>query len=316
MLQKTFIKSLLIIIITVLLIILLLVWRWYYFGFKAAVTDVAFYGKVIDQHERPVSEARISYFIAGQFLAAGAGSGFTLSDEQGYFTIRGEGAAIVIQTITHPLIDYNSPKSESEMKSVSFSQRSSQTRIEDWEQYTIHNPYLFKAYRVNKFEDVKSGNVPTAFIPDGRIYTLDVFKKGRLYKWNKWQEGETDGILRASCERAAMADGRDYQDWRITLTPVDGGIQVTDDIYMNEAPESGYQSSFIIEQNLSSPDYQNFVNNQKYYIIANNKKYYGSLYMHYNPHFRNDECVISISYKTNLNGSRNLAVKPKEGWKP
>lgn len=310
MTSKPYKKIILIGILAVSLITVTQIWRWYYFGFRAAVTDVVFYGKVIDQDDKPVSEARVLYFISGQFMAAGAGSGFTLTDEQGRFRIQGEGAKIVVQTITGSQIDYNTPTPE-KVPYLSGG-RNPKLIIEDWDKYTSDDPYVFKAWRVEKYENVKKGYDGYSLLPDGSIYTYDPFDRDR---GNRWHDGETDGLIRVSCERGEMAHGRDFQDWRITLTPVDGGIQLTDDIYMNIVPDNGYQPALSIEQQLSSPDYQRSVINQRYFFTAHHGKYYGGLFVHYTPHFRNDQCDIEISYKINLDGSHNLAVKPIEGWK-
>jgi hypothetical protein len=282
--------------------------RWYKLGFKTAVTDVMFHGKVIDQYEAPVSGAKVSYIIVGQFLAAGAGKGFALTDEQGRFVIEGEGARVRIEDIIHPQINFNPPTSTE--KTLLDAGRNSPINVSNWEKYTTDNPYLFRAYRVAQYEDVKKGAAGIGMKPDGRIYTFDFTKHWRSGEQVK--EGESYGQLRVSCERAEMEHGRNFQDWRVTLTPVDGGIQMTDNIYMNEAPETGYQPTITVEQRIDDPEYKNMIINQRYFFTAHHSDIYGSLFIHYKPHFRNEKCNIRIAYKMNMEGSRNLAVKIKQ----
>ena len=217
--------------------------------------------------------------------------------EEGYFSIHGEGADIVFQAITADHIDYNTPTPV--------------LMISDWEEYTPDNPYVFNTWRVDSYENVRHGHDGYQLLPDGRIYTYDPFDSDRS---NRWHEGETDGLLRVSCERGEMERPRDFQEWRVTLKPIDGGIQSADDIYMNIAPVSGYQDSISVEQKLSSNNYQRSVGNSRYFITAHQGKYYGGLRVRYRPHFRKEQCSISISYKVNMDGTRNLAVKPEEKW--
>ncbi len=283
--------------------------RWYNIGFKAAVTDVIFYGKVIDQHGKPVDGAKVTYLVEGQFLAAGSGQGWTLTDNQGMFLIEGEGAKITVQDIIHPQINYNPPLTTK--NSILTAGRNVPDRIVLWKKYTADNPYLFKAWWVEEFENVLAGWTRESLPPDGTVFTYNVLGKKKRRRI-PWVEGEVGGHFRFSCERSEMSKHRDYKDWKVTITPVDGGIQQTDDIYQNVAPETGYQPSFVLEQLKSSPDYQHQIINQRYFFYANNGASYGSLFVRINPHrFRSGvgECKIVVSYKINLNGSRNLAVK-------
>ena len=104
-----------------------------------------------------------------------------------------------------------------------------------------------------------------------------------------------------------MSDHLDKLDWQVSITPVDGGIMTTDDLYMNLAPENGYMPSLTVDMNTASPDYQDVLGDQRYYFTSQNGQVYGALFVYYEPH-RKDHCKITIEYKVNLNGSRNLAV--------
>lgn len=284
--------------------------RWYSMGYKSAVTDVTFNGKVVDQNGLPVESARVSYFISGQFMASGSGSGKAVTDKGGHFSLRGQGAAVVIQSIVADDIDYNTPAPE---QPTQLSRgRNPALTIENWDQYTPDNPYLFRAWRVDSFENVRNGSDGYGMTPDGGIYAYDPFVSNR---GGRWKASKNNGMIRVSCERGKMSHERDYQDWRITLSPVDGGIQPTDDIYMNQAPESGYQASIAVQQSVSSPDFSRASGNHRYFFTAHNGKYYGSLIAHFRPHFRDNECSVRFSYKINMDGGRNLAIRHEDIWK-
>lgn len=283
--------------------------RWHttlFFGYLAAVTDIEFYGKILDQNDDPVANAEVSYFIGGQFLAAGAGSGVAVTDENGVFFIYGEGANIVVQAITGDRIDYNS--STPDFQPLLSGGRNPDLIIWKWKEYTSDNPYVFKAWRVQEYGNVKTGRDGYPLFPDGRIYTYNGIDRKRRKRWSEVEIG--NGYLRVSCDREPMADPNDYKDWRVTLAPIEGGIQKTDDIYMNIAPEGGYLDSITEGRSVQSGDYQPSLTNQRYFFTAMSGKYYGSLFVHYDPHFRNEQCNVAISYKINLDGSRNLAARP------
>ena len=282
--------------------------RMYQMVFEFAVTHVKFYGKVIDQNGVAVANAKVSYLIVGQFPSAGAGRGFTITDDQGRFYIKGKGNSVTVQAIKHPQINFNPPATERERKLVTlYEGENPGLIIRNWNVYTKNNPYIFKTWMEKKFENVKGASgYGDSLIPDGRVYTYDFLQ---FRNWRKRvSEGETQGHLRVSCERAVMQGLRDYQDWQITLAPVNGGIQATDDIYQNLAPETGYLPSIIVEQKLDSSDYQHLILNQRYYFTTDDGATYGSLVVHYYPHTEKG-CKAAVAFKMNLEGSRNLAVK-------
>jgi hypothetical protein len=101
--------------------------------------------------------------------------------------------------------------------------------------------------------------------------------------------------------------------WWIELSAVDGGLVPVpeDDIYMNEAPETGYQPMIRFEGRdkvnaKSRRLYYYFKANggQQYGVIVVKMKYVSSL---------NSGQAVGFSYKMNLEGSRNLVVM---GWAP
>jgi len=282
------------------------------FSLFAGVDNVNFYGKVIDQYGKPVSDAKIRYAIEGQFLSAGSGQGFVMTDQQGIFSFDGKGSSLTLYDVVHPKIDFNPPTSTLSNTYLSDG-KNVPIRLKIFGKYTINNPYLLKVWRTDVFENVKKRKEFTYVInSNGNVYTLDFDKKG----YDVLNEGRMNGHIRISCERQPILAYHDNQDWRITLESVDGGIQSTDDIYMNFAPETGYEPRIVLEQKKSSPDFMHTLLNQRYYFTAHNGTIYGSLFMHLEPNrsmkkadstFEN-ECGFSVSYKINLEGTRNLSV--------
>jgi hypothetical protein len=103
--------------------------------------------------------------------------------------------------------------------------------------------------------------------------------------------------------------------WSITFRPIEGGIQGTDDFYLNEAPESGYQSELTVSMERGSPDYKVATYKPKhyyYYYKDKGKLIYGSLEVTFEPYLYADECHVTIKKdKINPSGSRNLATRKR-----
>jgi hypothetical protein len=124
------------------------------------------------------------------------------------------------------------------------------------------------------------------------------------------EEGVSEGQLRVSCRRAHISSRWDHEDWSISISAVDGGIQATDDYYQNMAPESGYEPTIKIGSETNSPDYTPVLFGQRFYFTANNRRVYGSIYLDIDANSEPDACGLDISlFKINTNGSRNLAIR-------
>ena len=293
--------------------------RFYTLGFEAGMEDIDFYGQIVDQYGEPVANASVGFSTGGAMLAPGKGIGKVNADEQGRFEIHSEGGSLSLFNIKAPGINFSFPI-PTHLKYSTLGARITEMRFTGyqhnvggsaplWTDTSPEKPYVFTAWRVKEYEKVIVGRDNSHQYSDGRVYTFKLDKKS--YK-DRREEGATDGHLRISCTREPIERVQDRVDWQVTITPVDGGIQATDDLYLNLAPETGYQPSLTIDMRKGSPNYQATLINQRYFFTAKNGQVYGSLYMNFEPHAKKDMCVISIDqYKINLNGSRNLAVKPK-----
>lgn len=292
--------------------------RWAALAFEAGISDIAFYGKVIDQYGKPVEGAVVSYEAGGKFLGAGSGFGGIKTDVSGMFKIDARGGHLTIQNIKHPDIMFVAPDPEGPRGApdMYFTQmmfwdypRTVNNQLNDlvWRDYTEANPYVFDVWRIEHREAVKKGYPSWVYPTDGTIHTLD-FEQTEAHVKNRLPDGHLD----VSCVRKpTMEHYQDYGDWQITLTPVNGGIQPTDDRYLNLAPETGYQSSVTVGGTLGDASYQPSLMNQRYYFMAYDGRVYGSLYVNFIPFRREEFCDIEINYKVNLHGSRHLYAESK-----
>jgi len=293
----------------------------------SALPKVVFYGRVVDQYGRPVAGAEVIYIGTSTYLSAGGGRGKVVTDSDGYFEIDTKGERLNVGSVIHPQIEYSHhfdggygrEIKQSRLKSTKqFLSYDDETGIHDnWRKYSDRNhPYLIRAWRLGEYEGAIQNNVQGFFSSNGDVFTLNL--TGKSYQ-EIVKKGKTTGHLYVSCTRRSMENAKDYGDWAATITPVDGGIQETSDVYMNIAPEAGYRSSISIDMRQENDDYQPGLANKRYFFTANSGEDFGSLYVHFEPHGKYEDdryCIIDITYKINSNGSRNLELEKEASSQP
>ena len=289
--------------------------RYIEFGTKAGIEKIDFYGKLVDQHGKPVSDAILYYEIAGRYLAGGKGINAVSSDIDGKFEIHSEGVSLILRNIEHPKVMFQYPPPEyagtHEPRNVSITfygyQQVQGGNAKLWTDTSSLSPYLIKGWRAEQYENVISGILYGYYKSDGRVYTLNF--SGQSYDKIK-NEGLVEGHIHVSCAREELNDDARDVDWKIVIKPLQGGIQGTDDHYLNQAPMEGYKNSVEIIMNKNDQNYERSLVNKRYYFTAHDQIVYGSLYINYLPHAKNDKCGIHITqYKINVEGSQNLAKK-------
>lgn len=262
----------------------------------ASVPDIEFHGRVIDQYKQPVAGAEVIYIGASGYLAEGSGGGGVKTDKEGYFEINGTGISLLLSDIRHPEVDqviYRSPNNHTEETQIHFSARGDERGISpNWHNYdSKENAYIIHVWRRGKYEgatrDILMFNAPG----DGRIFTLRLTE---IDERKRVVDGQATGDLRISCTKSRIQHNGSYGDWRITITPVDGGIQGTNDLYQNIAPENGYVPSLLIDKRKSDKNYVPHLIEQKYYFSAHNGKMYGSVVVSFRPFVRKEFCFVDM----------------------
>lgn len=289
--------------------------RSYEIGFKAGIEDIAFHGKVEDQNGDPVVGATIRYEAGGRYLAAGSGMGALLTNKEGRFSLDARGGSLIIYEISHPSIIYKFPMKENseyvggEAGRIGFLGYQHTEGGNDliWKEYTADNPYIFKAWKPEKFEELYSGKGQWGILSDGRIYTFDFSKK-----FKEKIEGEKAGHIQVIFNSKQDQERWEKVDWEFDMWAIDGGLIETDDLYLVEPPENGYQDRIHFEMKLGAPEYKEEVRSKRYYFRANNGTDYGSLVVSiFSPSSPPGRATLRMTYKVNPHGSRNLALKKK-----
>jgi hypothetical protein len=266
---------------------------------RARNLPIEMYGKVVDQHGQPVAGAEVYMIVAGGgTFAPGSGPVRLTSDAAGMFRLEAKGQQIEILSVkksnlTQTFFERISGKRNSVLLDAvgRFGEQYS------WRSYTTPDkPFVINVWRVEKFEKVKSESGAISPSPNG-------------------EPVEFAGV-KVICEREPKEPNVHWRhqkgSWSITFRPIDGGIQETDDLYLNEAPEIGYQPELTVAMKRGDPDYKvNIQPARRYYYTAYNGKWYGSFSATFDPYMEDDVCSIQVAFKYNSNGSRNLAVKPR-----
>jgi hypothetical protein len=148
--------------------------------------------------------------------------------------------------------------------------------------------------------------------PDGRVFTVDFVK-------NEITEGtNVSGDILVQIKRPTEIKPREQYDWSFVMTAIDGGfIEVTNDVYLNEAPPSGYQQQYQMNRYAT-----NVVNYSTYSLYRTDRTFFfksrgGKVYGHFHineldPDYRGGMASLRIESFINPAGSRNLEFDPSK----
>jgi len=276
--------------------------------------SIDFYGKVVDQKNEPVANAEIKYSTMGLWNLTKGDKGKVVTDNKGVFNINAKGNKLFLRMPEHKDVaeafapNVNESLSHEPVKVLEFiAGKGVHGNSEGWEEYSKESPYIINVWTVESFDDVINYKGNYGITPNGQSHTfIRNNKKNIMYsKIGK----DSEGYIYMTCERDSNGYSKRKGDWSITLQAVDGGVQETNDFYLNEAPLTGYQSAIIISMDENMENYKSRVHGKKYYFTAHNEQVYGSIVVAYEPFRKKRKCLVNIDYKINLNGSRNLAVK-------
>lgn len=263
------------------------------------IVPVRFYGRVIDQNGEGVAGARVNMVIGGGgSLAPGTGLTYFETDAEGYFEVRAKGQGVSILSVEHSQIADVFFRNRHDGRKETATDLEATDRWgghSNWHSYERREkPFEIRAWRVTKFEKIIS-------------------KSGAYHIPVNGERVIIDHTLKVTCQRNDMSDYEDYGNWSITMSPVEGGIQETDALYLNEAPQGGYVPEITVSKRKSDPDYTHVIHPARhYYYWAKNGSIYGSLEISFDPFSKKDKCILMTKMKINPSGSRNLAVRSRQ----
>lgn len=263
-------------------------------GSDAMVMAVQFYGKVIDQYGNPVPDMKVSYDAGNAPFTRGSGPGFVMTESDGSF---------VIANVKANILDIRALEKENyEVRAwVTFRgyNQGGGDGVGSWADYRKEKPYVFKAWKAEKYAKVTVGEEGVWRFERNQTYTLDLHGE----KGNRKFQGLQPGDLR-------VLFSADDEGWKVKIAAVDGGLQETGDEYMNLAPELGYLPE--LEYSGKKTNYDSL--RKQYYLQSRNGQSYGALKVEILPYYSSSvkDSAIVMSYVINLEGGRELAVRPNE----
>jgi len=254
-----------------------------------------FYGKVVDQNGQPVAGADVSVEVN---LAIGRGSSQkTQTDAAGLFQFTGlRGRSL---NITPEKKGFQIEGHGLGLKGMNGPETSPDNR-------TIYTMWKLKGPEPMMHKEVNSRKIQ----PDGRVFTVDFVK-------NEITEGtNAAGDILVQIQRPPQVKPREQYDWSFVMTVIDGGfIEVTNDAYLNEAPESGYQQKYQMNRYAT-----NVVNFSTYPLYRTERTFFlksrgGQVYGHFHiseldPDYRGGMAALHLESYINPAGSRNLEFDP------
>lgn len=268
---------------------------------------IEFYGRVMDQHGKPVVGAKVVYSVDSAPGFGGPGRYTATTDDEGRFSISG------VRGISMIILDAKKPGYDSSLPGGGYFRLRSKNPAELVSTYTQNNPYIVHAWKLPKAEAVWSARrSKVKLIPDGRPYSV-TFADRRA----SIEEGHSDKA-HLWISMTAEPDEKLYRrgNWSIVIEAVDGGVQPTEDELMYEAPEAGYSRRWERSYSMGEADYESVIRRQEFYFIAHNKGVYGRLIMDIYPFtYRSraqldkgiaNDSSIYLNYTVNPHGSRNL----------
>jgi len=257
---------------------------------EAQKDPVGFYAKIIDQYGHSVEGVKVRVGLGGVY---GATSIQTTSDAQGRFSVKG--------------VEATSMGAEEMLKSgyefylrgvyfLSYVRNGGHNRV--WSDYTQENPFIYHAWKLGEPALLLHEDSKLVRLKPDVTYTV-YFDRRKLV-----EEGRNEGgDLWITLVRPLNITPQDTIDWSIRMETVDGGLLETDDLFMYEAPESGYQS--VWEEHSAQVRASEWINH-KFYIKTRNGASYGRVMVEIAPVYGSESSAIDFNYWINQNSSRNL----------
>ena len=259
---------------------------------------IDFYGQILDQGGRPVQGVAISYEIAYQdgilrWEGFAYEKGEIKSDENGRFHLhryKGLGLEIRMEKEEYEFINngewgYNFSDRDPNQPAPVIS--------------TTSSPYIFKAYKRSEAEFLVQGEYSVVVEPNGQRYGVD------LINHKVFKENPEEGNFMVSIERPEGADYRTQYKWSVTIEVPGGGIISSEDVFMNEAPQNGYQEVWSMQIDPDPTGHDNRDLKKKFFLKIRGGKMYGRIEMDIQSLY-NDKSAVFMTYFINPLESRNL----------
>lgn len=277
------------------------------------MVDLELYGRVVDQFGEPVSGATVKAGYNGTGMFQGKGNNLVLTGNNGEFYLEGKGQEIYILSISHPDIsrfltlsgnlDKHSPSKYFAARYFNNPNRKGKTS---------EDPYTLIVNKVESYEKI-------VFHGGRNSHPFIVVENNQL-SIEKYH-------LKFECIREYVGSvPNQVGSWKARLSPIGvGGFQRVDTLYMDEAPDAGYNIPYIeVGYDFGDPDWRNQVTfgnfrhpDDLYYYKSMGGEVHGVFKLSFmDPTLSRFSCMNRFQFiKYNENGSTNVAIPPnQETW--
>jgi alpha-tubulin suppressor-like RCC1 family protein len=252
-----------------------------------------FYGKVMDQHGKPVVGAIVTATVTRE--SSGGGPAKTQTDAHGLFQftgLRGRSMNIALEKQGFQIEGHGLG-----LRNVNGPETSPTNRA------------IYTMWKLKGPEPMIHDGQNYRFKPDNRVYTIDLVSKRMVESTNE------AGDLYVQFQRPEQIKGREHYEWSFAMTAINGGfIRVTNDDYLNLAPANGYQPDFSIKIIPSDPQWRDY-DEETFYIKSRKGHVYGHIHLKIYPESRSGSSLEIESY-INPSGSRNLEFNHTNQYTP
>jgi hypothetical protein len=249
-----------------------------------------FYGKVVDQYGQPLQGAKVTAQV--HVSSEPDRTHTTQTDAKGLFQFTGLRGRSLYVTPEKPGF---------RIEGHGLGERGANGPETSPTQRAVYTMWRLKGPEPMIHKELSS----RAIQPDGRIYTVDLIK-------NQITEGtNSPGDMTIQIQRPAEIKPKEKFDWSFTMTANGGGfIEITNDAYLNEAPERGYQQCYQMTRYAT-----NVLNYSTWPLYRTDRTFYvksrgGQVYGHFQikelePDYQG-KAILRIESYVNPAGSRNL----------
>ena len=190
---------------------------------------ITFYGKVIDQHRQPVTQANVKFFAYDN--PGGNVSTYTrVTNDSGLFSIDGiKGTALAVKTSKEGFLQVSSSDSRV-ASSNQFDYYAPPESNKGVYRPDINNPSIFMLHKIEATESlVKIGKKKFRIRRDGipLIIPLDVQNSHQI-------------TLRCWTKDLGRSQGQNKYDWNFEINVSSGGLLIRKDALAFDAPTEGY----------------------------------------------------------------------------
>jgi hypothetical protein len=262
-------------------------WEW--------KTPIKFYGKAIDEKGQPVAGADV-HFQWTNLSAKGTEERRGQTDSHGLFSLDDvSGKRLVVRVTKSGYYDLDS------RNRFSFEYANPFEKI--FYQPNANRPILFYLRKQNPNANIISKSVEIVLPGDGTAATVDL-DKGKI--------NPTGELLIQAWKPWPPRPMSPLYEWKVLLHLPGSGFVETREDFAFEAPESGYEESYIIDMNPGRPSEWKVSAERTLYFTFGKPKKYGRMALRTDGNSR----YVFLDYIINPTGSRNLEPNAAESSSP